>query len=449
LSESPSSSPGKAALPPPDAPTSLWRNRDFNIFWAGQALSNVGDGVTWVAMPLLVYQLSGSVVQMGMVTAASFLGQWAACLFAGSLVDRLDRRWLMIACDIGRMALQMYLALGFTGAESAGAGAVVLYAVAGLSAVLGTIFNLSHIAVLPSLVRREQIIRGNSRLQSSQALASIAGPMLGGAICAAVGPGPALLVDVLSFLISAVSLVFVRLRPVQAGPAERRQPVRGRVWGDLREGMRFLSTQPVLWATTLLVCGFKFMTAGGFDLIIYRLKRDLGEGDTALGFLFAVASVGGIMGAAATSALRRRLGFGTCLLGCFALAGASALFLGRLGGGPLLGVSAMGYSFGNVMLAIILVSLRQQLAPDYLQGRVTSAFWTLTLGANALGVASVTLLASRLGTSTVLYLMGVANLLLALAGIFTPARVANPVDVGATPVLTSAARPLLDETDSR
>jgi MFS family permease len=411
-----------------DAPGArLWRNRNFNIFWAGQTLSVLGDSFALIALPLLVLQATGSVAQMGLVTGAYGVGQLAAGLFAGTLADRLDRRRLMIACDMARALLYATIPLGWWLGSAQGVGAPVqmllIYAVTVLGAALGMCFQVAYITAVANLVDRDLITEANGRLQATFGLSFVLGPMLAGLVSARFGPPAAIGVNAVSFLASALSLSMIRLRRAAAAPPAERQPL---VLEQLSAGARFLLRQPVLRAVTLLFLAFTLVAAGGRDLFIYYLKHDLGQNDAAVGVVFGMASVGSILGALLAPTLRRRWGFGACFLGGMLLEGVVLLLIGYAPGVAFVAAEAMGFTFGDSVRGINSMSLRQQITPDHLLGRVTAAFWTLVNVPGPLGAGAVTALAAQIGAPLVLALMGVAGLAIGLAGMFTPARAAWP-----------------------
>jgi MFS family permease len=401
----------------------LWHNRDFNIFWIGQALSGLGDAFALVALPLLVLQTTGSVAQMGLVTGASGIGQLLAGLIAGPLVDRLDRRKLMIVCDIGRMLLFATIPLAWW---SGGPQIWLLYATAMLGAALGMGFSVAYITAVANLVDREQLIHANARLQATFALATVVGPVLAGVISVRFGPAAAIGIDALSFLASALSLMLIRLRPSSDTRSLAQHPVRQATWDELIAGIRFLLREPVLRSVTLMFFTFMLAAAGGYNLFIYYLKHDLGQPDSVVGIVFGVAGSGALLGALLAPILRRHLGFGICFLGSMMLEGIAIILIGLASTVALMAVLAMGMIFASTIKVINSISLRQQITPDHLLGRVTAAFWTLLQIPQPIGAAMAAGLGAWLGVPLVIMLMGVVGLAIGLVGLLTPARTRWP-----------------------
>ena len=160
-------------------------------------------------------------------------------------------------------------------------------------------------------------------------------------------------------------------------PGTAGEPGREGTWRELLAGARFLWQQPVLRALTVLLTFFIFATEGLPDVLIYYLKHGLGQGDGVVGGVLAFAALGTVVGALAVAPLRRRLGFGTCWIGSVLLCGVAVGGLGATGSVPPTAVLAAVYLGCTSVAGICSMSLRQQITPDHLLGRVTAAFWTI------------------------------------------------------------------------
>ncbi len=182
------------------------QERQFRLLWAGQAVSALGDAFAFVAVPLLVLEATGSVVSMGLVSATGVAAQVATSLFSGALVDCIDRRRLMILCDVGRTLayglVPLCWSLGFHSLP------LILFMTA-VAGALGNLFGVANIAALPDIVDKERLHEANGRLALSQALAYVLGPLLAGVVAAHSGPVAALTIDATTFLVSAASLSFL------------------------------------------------------------------------------------------------------------------------------------------------------------------------------------------------------------------------------------------------
>lgn len=399
------------------------RDNNFRLLWLGQAVSTTGDSFALVAMPLLILDVTGSVTQMGYVTALACAGQIGMSLVSGIIVDRMHRRRLMIASDLVRMGLYGALPLAWwLGAPRLW----LIYVVAGLGSAFGNLFSVGYVAGVANVVEKEDLARANSRLQATQALTYSIGPLLAGFACSHFGPAAALLFDAASFGVSALSLAAVRFRN------ERAQRVAGTpVKSAARElvaGLSFLSQQPVLRAMTAIMIAVGLLASAGLsaaviDLFVFHLRQDLEKSSRVVGFCLGVSAVGALVGAIASPRLKTRFGFAACFLGGTALQAFGLVVAGALGNMGATIAGALCWAAGLTMRAVPAISVRQELTPDSLLGRVTAASWTLTFGAATLGSVLVTHLAAALGASHALAITGVALALVVSVGSTTAVRV--------------------------
>jgi len=402
----------------------LTRNRNFNVFWAGQTLSFLGDAFSIVAIPLLILEITGSLTQMGVVTALYGVGSLVAGIAAGPIVDRFDRRKLMIRCDLGRAVIYALVPIGWW---LAGPQLWLVYAVAVAGSALAMLFSVSYITAVANLVDKGQIVDANGRLQATYALAFILGPFLAGIISSQFGPALAIGLDGITFLASAVSLSFVRLR---RAAADRSAAGRGSHREEFLAGVRFLIASPLFRWLTILTGALAFVSTGVTDLMIFHLKEDLGKSDRSVGIVFGIASVGVMFSGLLVSRLRRSLGFGVCLIGGFVIEGSALLLLGATVSTAIIaGVWALA-AFGGSTRGIVTMTLRQELTPDHLLGRVTAAFWTVFSVPGPLGALALTAFGERVGARTALLVVGLFTLGIAAVALFTPVRAFSPTADG-------------------
>jgi MFS family permease len=401
----------------------LWRDRNFNTFWAGQTFDALGDSLVMIAIPLLVLEATGSVAQMGLVTATIGVGNLISGVTFGSVVDRMDRRKLLVGCDILRALFYAFIPLIWW---LGGPATWLIYTVAGLTAYLTTAFMVTYTSVIPAVVDNDQIVEANGRLQMTVAVAYVAGPMIAGFTSKYFGPTWTITIIILIYVISATLMSWVRFRkaaPVeQLGESDAQHPR----LTEFFAGARFLLTHPVLKSVTLLRAAFTFLSECVVDLSIFYLKHDLSKDDKAVGVIFGVASIGAIAGGALASTLRNRFGFGLCFLISLILQGVAITSIGFAPIVALIVVLATLFSFGNTIMRVSTISLRQQLTPDPLLGRVSSAYWTFFSVTGAIGVAIATAVAQRVGASITLIALGILGVLIAAVGFFTAANTAKP-----------------------
>ncbi|WP_345589567.1 MFS transporter [Streptomyces marokkonensis] len=408
---------GRAADHSPKDGRPLWRQRDFGVFWAAQTLSVLGDSFALVALPLLVLEATGSIARMGLLTAVGGAAAVLAAVFAGTVVDRVDRRRLLIGCDLVRMVLYGLVPLVWLIDPQIW----LLYVVLPVCEAVGMFFAVGYVTVVRSLVGTEQLTEANGRLNATAAAAGVLGPLCAGMVAAWSGPAAAVGVDAASFGVSAALVAFVRFRPRPADDA-RGAGERPGLWRDLRTGVGFLYRHPVLRALTVLLCGFSFLTLGLNDLVIYHLKHDLGRDDGTVGTVMALGALGTITGALLVARVRRRLGFGRTWTGAVAVCGLAFAGLGWATDVPAVALLSAAFLACVGMSGTCSMSLRQEVTPEPLLGRVTSAFWTLQYSVAPIGAAVLTWAAERRGTTPVALTAGACCVLIAVAALFTPIR---------------------------
>ena len=400
--------------------TRLLHNRPFNVFWVGQTLSAIGDAIALIAIPLLVLRVTGSIAQMGLVTATVGVGTIIAGIIAGPIADRVDRRRFMIGCDLARTGVYAIIPVGWW---LAGPQLALIYLTAGVGAFLGMCFSVTSITAVANLVDADQVTDANGRLQASFACASIIGPLLAGVLAARYGPAAALGVDALSFAVSALSLSFLRLRSATARQADA---LPERRMTELFAGVRFLWQQPVLRALTYMIAGFSFLTLGALDLFVYHLRHDLGQNDRAVGLVFSIASTGAIAGGLLAAPVRRRWGFGVCYLGSAIVEGVVLASIGLTSTVAMMLPLVIGFTFLEILKGVNSIALRQQVTPDHLLGRVTAAFWTINSAPGPIGAALLTGLAATFGAPVMLVAIGALFTAIALLGLRSAARARRP-----------------------
>ena len=350
---------------------------DFWKFWAGQTISQLGSSFTAFALPLLVYKLTGSSVSLAIGTAAYFLPYLLFGLVIGAWVDRVDRRRMMIAVDLGRaLVIVLIPILSYTDALSVG----WIYGCAFVISTLTIAFDSGQFAALPSLVAKDDLVTANGRLQASYSAAMIVGPLLAGLLVATVKLETVFVVDAASFVGSAASLALVRTSFNPDQPAERKHILR-----DVSEGLRYVLGHPVLRNISLMMALINFVSATTFSQLVLFASVELDATDTQIAVLFAAGAAGVVCLGLAAGQLRRRLSFSVAALGAMMLEGILGIAFG------LNNVYAVGLVLWAAMSGLGLffnintVSLRQQIVPSHMLGRVVSIASVLAWSAIPLG----------------------------------------------------------------
>lgn len=396
--------------------TGLWRHRDFLRLWGAQSVSVFGSQITGLALPLTAaVVLDASAAEMGLLTAAGTLPYLLIGLPAGAWVDRLRRRPILIAADLGRAALFGMIPLA-AALDVLQIG--LLYAVALLAGALTVCFEVAYQSYLPSLVSRSELVEGNSRLEMSNSVARVAGPGVAGVIVQVLSAPAAILADAFSFLASAA--LIVSIRHAEPSPAAR-GPRRG-VLREIGEGLRAVLQHPLLRPIAASTAVSNFCTGIVAAVFILFLTDTLHLDAGLIGLTYAVGSLGAVGAAALAATSARRFGLGPSILLGKGLIALSSLLV-PLTGGPIAVAFAMLVAYrvlggaGAVISNVNQVSLRQAITPDHLQGRVNATNRFLTWATLPLGSLAGGVLGQWIGIRPALA-VGAAGLLLAVAWLF-------------------------------
>jgi MFS family permease len=376
---------------------SLWRHSDFMKLWAGQTVSELGSVVTRTAVPLVALLVLGAGPQeMALLIVAGSLAVLLVGFFAGAWVDRLRRRPLLISADVIRAVVLFsipaaYVA-GFLRMEQ-------LYVVVFVEGCLGAFFRSAYPAYVPSLIGVDRMVEGNSKLATSSSLAEIGGPGLAGALVQVAGAPFAILLDAISYVVSAISIILIR-RPEPPRPP-RTAPTRIRE--DIMEGLRLVRRHSILLPLTLR--SIIAHLAGAFYGVLYTLFliEELHLSPFLLGIVISAGGLGSLIGSFFASPVIARLGFGRALI--WSAVGAAALgILTPLAGGPVALATVMVFIpqlFGDGLQTIEGVaelSLIQGMIPDRLLGRVNATLEVFSHGiAYPLGALLAASLADSIG----------------------------------------------------
>ena len=410
------------AIPSTDASRpSLWRHPDFLKLWAGQTISMFGSQITMIALPLMAaVTVRATPAQMAFLHALQYVPAILVGLFAGVWVDRLRRRPLLIGADVGRAALLLPIpvaaALGRLGME-------LLYVVAFLVGVLNVFFDAADNAYLPSLVQREHLIEGNSKLAASSSVARIAGPGLAGVLIQYLTAPVAVAVDGLSFLASALSLGLIRTHE----PAPH-QPEGGRdIWAEIAEGLRAVYRNPVLRALLLSSVTLDIFWNALFAVYFLYVTRELGLPAGAIGLIFGIGSMGALLGSFVASRAARRFGLGLAIVGAQVMVGVGGLLIALSvalpsAALPLLIIAELVQSGAGTIYGISRGSLTQAITPDRLLGRVWASISFIGLGIVPAGAFLGGVLGERVGVPATMVVGACGGLFAFVWLLFSPVR---------------------------
>lgn len=377
----------------------LWKHSDFLRLWSGQTISVFGTMIGGTAMSFTaILFLKATPFQMGVLQALQVAPALLVGLFAGAWVDRLRRRPILIWADIARAAVLATIPLA---AWLGGLRIWQVYAVTLVVSILALFFDVAYQAYLPALVGKADVLEGNSKLSASAAVAEFGGFSIAGWLVQALTAPVAVLIDAVSFAVSALTLGSIRAREDEV--LQEEQPD---LHGEIVAGLRAVFHQPVLRACALAVL-VHGLGGGAFGaLVVLFMSRDLGFQPGLLAMTWAVGGLSSFLGAALASRFTDRLGVGLAMASGLALYGVSALLI-PLAHGPtvlsiiLLVLAQLGDGL-YIVYEINLLSLRQQMAPERLLGRVNATNRVLDLGAALVGSLLGGLVAGLVGVRPVL-----------------------------------------------
>jgi MFS family permease len=419
----------------------LWRHSDFLKLWSAETVSQFGTQVSNLALPLTaVLVLGASAFEVAALGVVEFLPFILFTLPAGVWVDRLRRRPVLIAGDLGRAALLASIPIAYV-MDSLSLGQ--LYLVGFLVGTCTVFFDVSYMSYLPSLVSREQIIDGNSKLEISRSTAQIGGPGLGGLLVQAFTAPYAILVDAISFLGSGLFILGIRKheeRPVEALGADGK---RTSMWTELREGVRFVLGNPYLRAQAGCTATSNFFGNVSFAIIIVFLVRELGLSPGVIGVVLSLGSVGALLAAFTAMRISRRFGIGPTTIAVGLLWGPATLLMAfaPVGNGaiPLLVVALVVLGFSGVVYNIVQVSYRQAICPPGLQGRMNSVMRFVVWGTIPLGGLLGGALGSAIGLRETIVVSAVGSGLAVLWIVLSPQRRLREMPEPVEPTAVEAA----------
>ncbi len=404
---------------PSDSRQALWRNRDYNLLWSGQAVSSIGTQASTLAFPLLLLALTHSPAQAGLASALRALPYVVFSLPAGALVDRWDRKRMMLVSDALRAlalgSIPVALALGHLTTTQ-------IYLVSLIEGSLYVFFNVAEAASLPRIVSTEQIPAATAQNQATEALSSLIGPPVGGFLFSLAQSLP-FLADALSYAASVISLFFMRATFQSEHTTARRH-----LLVEITEGMRWLWRNKLIRYMAFLTGTSNFVGNGTFLIAIVIAQQVQHASSFVIGLIFAIGSVGGIIGSVVAVRLQRRFRFGQIIISCAWVWAITT---------PLLAIAPNPFALGVIFAATFLTSpiynvvqfgYRLTLIPDELQGRVNSAFRLIAFGGQPLGYALAGVLMQAFGPVTSILLFSLPYAVMAvLTTLNRHVREARPV----------------------
>jgi len=419
---------------PADTRQALIRNPRFLRLWAAETISHFGSNITGIALPFVaITLLQAGPLEVAILNLADFLPFLLIGLLVGALVDRLPRRAVLIGGDLGRAILILTIPLAYL------AGVLSLpqlIAVGFLVGVLTVFFDVAYQAYLPSLIGREDLVEGNSKLEFSRSAAGLLGPGLGGLLVDLLRAPIAMLVDAASFLASALFLATIRDQggaaaapndaPESKSNGTAPAPTRGTMRREIAEGLRYVFGHPALrtigaaTATSNL-----FSSIGGAAFMLFAIN-ELQMTPALIGLAFSLGSVGGLVASLVAGPLSRRFGVGRVIVVTVALGGPFefAVGLGSAGADALnlALIAAAGFAMGGsgTIYNINQVSLRQAITPEAMSGRMNATMRWFVWGTMPIGSIIGGIIGETLGVRAAILIGGAGATLAFVPLLFGP-----------------------------
>jgi MFS family permease len=401
----------------------LWRHTDFLKLWSAETISQFGSQVDDLAIGFVaVVVLDASAFEVALVGVLGFLPFILFTLPAGVWVDRLRRRPILIIGDFGRAALLATIPIAYV------ADALTLtqlYVVVFLTGVCQVFFDVAYQSYLPSLVERDQIIEGNSKLEISRSAAQVGGPGIAGGLVEIFTAPYAVLVDAISFLGSGLFLLGIR-KHEEAPARETADGSRTSLWTELEEGLRFVLGNPNLRAQAGCTGTSNFFSNVSFAIFLVFAVRELELSAGVIGVIFSVGALGSFAAAFTAMRLSNRFGIGPTTIAVGMVWGPAMLLVAFAPVGnaavPFIAAAAILQGFAIVVYNIIQVSYRQAICPPRLQGRMNSVMRFIVWGTIPIGALAGGVLGTWVGLRETIAVGAVGGGLAFLFILFSPQR---------------------------
>jgi len=408
-----------------------WRRPGFRRLWAAYTVSMLGTEVSGLAIPLTaVLTLDAGPVGMGILGAAASLPALLIGLVAGVWVDRLRRRRILVVADLSRAVLLAAIPVAWA------AGLLqlpFLVVVAFLVGVFNVFFDVAHSSYLPSLVPRDELVDGNSKLEVSESVTQAVGPSAAGVIIQVIGAPLAVALDAASFVASALFLGAIR----EVEPPPDRSTPRTHLLAEIVQGVRYVVGHPILRPIAAYASTTQLWMSAMFAVYLLYLADELGLSPVIIGVVGVAAAPETILGALLAPRLVRRWGAGRTMSAAACLPGIGVSIIAAAGEAPAATVLLLGAAWFVLGLGSIYdineVSLRQSATPDPLRGRVNATRHVAFFGVMPVGALLGGLLGATIGLQPTILVAAVGLLLAPLWIVASPIR-----RVGEAPAPTEA-----------
>jgi MFS family permease len=404
---------------------SLLHHRDFVQLWTGQTISQFGSQVSALAIPLIAATvLKVTPFEFGLLSTIEFLPFILLSLPAGVWVDRLRRRPILIAADLGRAIILISIPVAFYFDVLT---IWQLYVVGFVTGCLTVFFDVAYQSYLPAVVDRDALVEGNSKLESTRAAAQVVGPGIAGVLIGAIGAATSVLIDSRSFLVSVFFVL--RIRRVEPDPrldhtGESRAVGPG-MRREIAEGLRYVLGNPYLRSIAGGTGSSNLFGNILQAILILYMTREIGLSAAEIGLIFAVGSLGFLGGALVANRVAARIGVGWAIVASLALNGPALLLIPiapkglevpfYIAGGLIGGLSSSVYNINQV-------SFRQAITPERMQGRMNATMRFIVWGTIPIGAILGGFLGGIIGLRETIWIGAIGSFVPVLFVLFSPVR---------------------------
>jgi MFS family permease len=395
----------------------LWRVRDFRMLWLSLTITHFGGQITFLALPLTAaILLHASPVEMGILMAVEVLPYTLFGLFTGVLVDRSRKLPLIIMADVGRgLALLMIPIASWLHVLSM----PILYIAGFLVGIGGIIGWAAYQVFMAERVSREQLVEANSRIALSDSAAQLMGPGLAGMIIHALTAPIAILLDAISFFISAIMLRSISPAASDAPKLQGKSFSWQSIWADAKEGLAMIWRTPILRSIAFSLMMWNILKHAYLAILILFATRELQLSAGKIGVLFMIAGLGFLLASGTCQWFNRRYGVGPIMLIGLSMSGISWLMVAAVSAERFtmlhFGFALFFFDFGAMLFFINYLTLRQAVTPNHLRGRVTSTLIFISVSLSPLGSLAGGVMGEFFGLRATIAIAGVGGVLLGVA----------------------------------
>ncbi len=396
----------------------LAQNGSFGALWMGQLVSLFGDRVHQIALVFLVLGITNSALAAALTFVAATLPNMVLGPVAGVLVDRWDQKRVMVVSDLLRAAIVLAVPV------AADANVLFVYPLVFLLTSISIFFRPARTAVIPRIVREDELVAANSAIWLGDSIADVLGYPLATLFVTMVGSSLAVAfwLDAASYLASAMLIVTMAIPPVVHATVAALPGIRG-IREDLSSGWRFLREEPVLFANTLQAVAGQFAIGITIGLMaIYArdaLVSDLMGPQARYGFIEAAIGIGNLIGGFAIGLVGSRIARGRTIIVGYVAYGACIVGLALTGNVSVALGLALGMGAANMVFVIPTQTLFMERTPEDMIGRVISFRFSAVFGSITLAMAVGGILGELFGPTPVFFVFGVLTILAGLAGLLS------------------------------